>query len=521
MEKNNKHNVVKAVILLIVSTAFFNLVNGWQGNIVRDIVSGDKTTKMFLILLMSEIGFRIGIFFQDMFNRRTRVEIERSEEEKWQAKVESANPQAVNKITTGVILNTTSKLANLNASLVITAISAAGNVIPAVMLIIAMAEEAPLSAVISLASMLVMSVSMSIINKKKLAKRSWSVYKEAQGAFADTITNIMTVRFMGMRSFADKRQQTKNTTWSKEGVPYRKLIIRGMIMSVCAMDYVLNIYLLRNNVGLVALFTMQYYVVKSMASYIASITDLLDERSMALETLSPLKESSETPQIMTNNIVLDNIEFGYENEEDGTMMKFGIQGVEIKHGKRYTLTGESGQGKSSFANLLAGVLKANVGYVPTLDVFYVCQTITALNDTLWHNIVGANEHNIGESEVLELIDQVGMGQWFTNLKNGFETILGERGCKLSTGQVQRVNIIRAILSMRYNPEKLFILDEIVCNLDEVTKDKAIDLIDANLKSTAIIISHQDGFAEICDESLVVENHILKPAGNSIKVSRCC
>ena len=69
-----------------------------------------------------------------------------------------------------------------------------------------------------------------------------------------------------------------------------------------------------------------------------------------------------------------------------------------------------------------------------------------------------------------------MIEWFSKLKDGFQTQIGERGCRLSSGQKQRLNIIRLILTMRYHPEMIFIIDEITSNLDSATRELAINLL---------------------------------------------
>jgi ABC-type multidrug transport system fused ATPase/permease subunit len=100
-----------------------------------------------------------------------------------------------------------------------------------------------------------------------------------------------------------------------------------------------------------------------------------------------------------------------------------------------------------------------------------------------------------------------MIDWFESLNDGLDTIIGEKGCKLSSGLKQRVNIIRTILRMRENLDEFIILDEITSNLDAETERVAIKMIDRECKGgTMMIISHHGGFNEICDSHITVENH---------------
>ena len=129
-----------------------------------------------------------------------------------------------------------------------------------------------------------------------------------------------------------------------------------------------------------------------------------------------------------------------------------------------------------------------------------------MDDTLWNNIVFDNSDDIREDEVIELFKSLHMIEWFSKLKDGFQTQIGERGCRLSSGQKQRLNIIRLILMMRYHPEMIFIIDEITSNLDSATRELAINLIDKECHSTLICISHNEGFDKICDKQILVKNH---------------
>ena len=99
-----------------------------------------------------------------------------------------------------------------------------------------------------------------------------------------------------------------------------------------------------------------------------------------------------------------------------------------------------------------------------------------------------------------------MLDWYYSLKDGLDTVMGERGFKLPSGQKQRINIIRAILRMREMNDEFIILDEITSNLDTETEKLAIDLIDKNCKGTLMVISHHGDFANICRNHIEVVEH---------------
>lgn len=127
-----------------------------------------------------------------------------------------------------------------------------------------------------------------------------------------------------------------------------------------------------------------------------------------------------------------------------------------------------------------------------------------------NNIVFDNPYELTESDILEYLDKVGLKEWFFTLKDGFNTNIGEKGCKLSSGQKQRINIIRCLIEMEHHPRKLFILDEITSNLDEYTKHRVIeafgDMLNRHPEIMLIAISHNDGFERLTNRHINVVNH---------------
>ncbi len=116
-------------------------------------------------------------------------------------------------------------------------------------------------------------------------------------------------------------------------------------------------------------------------------------------------------------------------------------------------------------------------------------------------------------------EELGLANFIDNeTPNGWNSIVGERGCYLSSGQKQRINIIRALMEMDEHPENIFILDEITSNLDAQSRKKAFELIDKHCKSTLVIISHNKGFESYVDKNIKVQNHVFRMVKNRSKRS---
>lgn len=99
-----------------------------------------------------------------------------------------------------------------------------------------------------------------------------------------------------------------------------------------------------------------------------------------------------------------------------------------------------------------------------------------------------------------------MTEWYKELPNGLETMVGERGIKLSAGQKQRLNLIRGILI----DKELYFFDEPTSNLDSLSEEKIINMIEKYLKNkTLVIITHRPRLERICNKHYVFENHMMK------------
>jgi ABC-type bacteriocin/lantibiotic exporter with double-glycine peptidase domain len=276
-----------------------------------------------------------------------------------------------------------------------------------------------------------------------------------------------------------------------------------VVDAICMVPIIANVILAKDNPEMLALVIIADYAIDRVRNTAAGYMDTLIEIKGVRKNLEALNEEEPKDKpMMGESLTLKNVIFDYGNEEE----KFVIDELTFKRGSRTLVYGESGEGKSSLANLISGAITPTIGSVPPVDCYYIWQETESIDDTLWHNIVFDNKDDVSEEEVLDLMKQLNMLEWFNRREDGFETMIGEKGCKLSSGQKQRLNIIRLILTMRHHPNYLFIIDEITSNLDSKTRKLAIDLIDRECKSTLIAISHNEGFDSICDHAIFVENH---------------
>ncbi|MFX4209072.1 ABC transporter ATP-binding protein [Aliarcobacter butzleri] len=264
-------------------------------------------------------------------------------------------------------------------------------------------------------------------------------------------------------------------------------------------------------------FTMILAPVHTILGVINNFPKVKVSLNRVLEILPKEKDKIE---LKTTNfdLVIKNLEFSYSNNKI-----FENLNLFIKERSKIAIIGKNGAGKTTFADLLCGFLKANNGdifignekigendyinfssYLVKLE-----QTPIIFDDTLKNNLLLA-KNSASEEELIDCLKKTGMCKWFRNLQKGLNTNLLESGANLSGGQKQRLALSRLIL---LNP-KIIILDEFTSSIDE--KDTTwfyenISTIFPN--STIIAITHNLNILSHFDKVYLLENKTLKEYKN--------
>ena len=192
----------------------------------------------------------------------------------------------------------------------------------------------------------------------------------------------------------------------------------------------------------------------------------------------------------------------------------------IKKNEFVGIVGETGVGKSTFVDLLIGLMIPDSGTITVdgLDINkdlnswkkhlgYVPQNFYLLDDSIKKNIAfGYEENKISKSKVENTINQSQLSSFIKNLKNGLESRVGEHGVKISGGEKQRIAIARAL----YNDPDILIFDEATSSLDIDTEKKILEtLIQLKKIKTVIIITHRTSSLKICDRVFNIQNETIK------------
>ena len=179
------------------------------------------------------------------------------------------------------------------------------------------------------------------------------------------------------------------------------------------------------------------------------------------------------------SLVINNLTFQYLGTDE---LMFDNLNLVIPRNKHTIITGPNGSGKSTLLGLMSGIFYPTKGLVQsyTNRYGYVSATPMILNDTLRNNILYGNQEDITDDEIINFIKQ------FKLFGDEADIDLSQKisNKKLSTGQMQKISFIRALLS---NPE-ILILDESTSNLDLESRKLIFDIIN-NQNLTIINSTH--------------------------------
>jgi subfamily B ATP-binding cassette protein MsbA len=214
---------------------------------------------------------------------------------------------------------------------------------------------------------------------------------------------------------------------------------------------------------------------------------------------------------LRDRIVLENIHFRYDQESEEVLR--GIN-LEIRTGELVAIVGPTGTGKSTLVNLIPRFYDPTVGRI-TFDgieireasfhslrkqIGIVTQETFLFNDTVRANIAyGAPQAS--QAEVESAAKKAYAHQFIMEMPNQYETIIGDRGFRLSGGEKQRIAIARAILE---NPPVL-ILDEATSQLDSESEKFVQEALDELMQGrTVIAIAHRLSTVKKADKIVVLE-----------------
>lgn len=249
---------------------------------------------------------------------------------------------------------------------------------------------------------------------------------------------------------------------------------------------------------------------------IALFTRIFEYLDRSHEIENP--ENPKTPDMTDSSVEFKDVKFCYEPTKE--ILK-GIN-FYVPSGKMYAIVGTSGAGKSTIIGLIprlydtiegnvlvsgTDVKEYDLKYLRT-NIGIVTQDTYLFNGTILENLLYAKPEATME-EIIEACKVANIYDFIDRLPQKFDTIVGNRGLKLSGGEKQRVSIARVILK---NP-KILILDEATSSLDSVSESQIQSALNnVMVGRTSIVIAHRLSTVMAADKIMLIENGVIAETG---------
>lgn len=415
--------------------------------------------------------------------------------------------------------------------------------IPLVFICFVLWQYSPLL-VLVLLGMLVLVVAIvlpMIIHRRKLVTARETASTKATGYVADIYSNIDAVRTFANEKWELAHHKTYVADLgekSKRSWNYQNQRI-DMVVS--------PFYVLTNVLGLlvaihvakttgqqieVVFLTFTYYAfitrflwefneiyrrLETSFSEAAQFTALLAEKPTITDVAEP-----EEFKVDKGRIEFKNVSFDHNSPESDDAL-FSSLSLTIKPGEKIGLVGHSGGGKTTLTKLIMRLMDINGGEILIDDqsiakvkqselrnrLSYVPQEPIMFHRTLSENIAYGNK-NASESDILKASKMAHADEFIQKLRDGYKTLVGERGVKLSGGQRQRVAIARAMLKNA----PILLLDEATSALDSESEKLIQSALWKLMEGkTAIVIAHRLSTIQRMDRILVLDNGQVVESGS--------
>ena len=248
-----------------------------------------------------------------------------------------------------------------------------------------------------------------------------------------------------------------------------------------------------------------------MMSIMGALPDCEAVYSIQSNKITNIEDGERELSSLKSDIKFEGVSFAYKRRTK----TIAAVSVTFEKGKTTAIVGRSGTGKTTLINLLLRLFDVDKGEIKIdgvnikeyklaswLDnVGYVSQDTFILNDTVENNITFGSDGYTRE-EVIKAAKYADAHSFITELPNGYDTLVGDKGMRLSGGQAQRIAVARAMIR---KPE-ILIFDEATNNLDNISElavQKAIEEISKD--HTVIIVAHRLSTIANADKILVLED----------------
>ena len=271
-------------------------------------------------------------------------------------------------------------------------------------------------------------------------------------------------------------------------------------------------------IGVIAEFILYVNMLTWPVAVVGWVTSMVQQADASQKRINEFLQ--EVPEIQSNstipfncegNIEFKNVSITYDDTKIQALKNISFS---VKKGETIAILGKTGAGKSSIVNLVSRLYDVESGLIiidaiPIKEINlidlrkaigFVPQDPFLFSDSISNNIKFGYEEAT-KQEIINAAKKAVVHQNIVDFKDGYNTILGERGVTLSGGQKQRVSIARAIIK---NPQ-ILIFDDCLSAVDTETEERILtNLEDLSKNKTTFIISHRVSSAKNADKIIILD-----------------
>lgn len=349
---------------------------------------------------------------------------------------------------------------------------------------------------------------------------------EQGGMLSDLIVNNHTIKLFATEEKEEKNYGKLNhqTVQARKQQYYRSIWIWGSagLVSLILEMGIMYVAIRMRGAGVISLgmiVLLQTYILR-VIDFMRGIGQTLRHLFVAISEVSEILEIVETPheiqdksdkklKVKQGEIRFERVDFSY-----GEHQIFQDLNLHIKPGQRVALVGESGSGKTTITKLFFRFYDLQKGkiLIDDQEISEVTQaslrgamSMIPQDPILFHRSIKENiaygKPNASDEEIIAAAKMARCHEFISHLKEGYETLVGERGVKLSGGERQRVAIARAILENK----QIIVMDEATSALDSESEFLIQEAMEELMKhKTVLIIAHRLSTIMKMDEIIVMD-----------------
>ncbi|BAY14852.1 ABC transporter-like protein [Anabaenopsis circularis NIES-21] len=400
----------------------------------------------------------------------------------------------------------------------------------------------PLAAFVGIWAVLFISISFWLATRCRIySRRAAAARSETTGIIVDAVTNLSSTRLFARLGFERRYlneqlkgelKQVRKSNWYSERIRWFQFI-SAAILKIGTLYYSLTLW----SQGVIA--TADFVVATSLSLLIISEARNLSRRFLeffehignianGVMTIVQPHELIDREQAIAHSITQGKIEFRQVNFNYTEGKKvFENLSLTIQPGERVGLVGFSGSGKSTFVNLILRLFDPQSGQIlidgvdiqdMTQDALHAQISLIPQDPSLFHRTLMENIRygrlEASDEEVIEAARKAYAHDFISQIKEGYYSLVGERGVKLSGGQRQRIAIARVILK----DAPILILDEATSSLDSITEKAIQDTLDLAMNGkTVIVVAHRLSTIAHLDRILVFDHGRIVEDGTHTKL----